>query len=69
VRYFNSLFHLNFALFKNHSDAKRQTNISIADFLRLKELERENTELKRANAILQKTASFFAQVEFERNSK
>ena len=69
MNYFNSFFHLNLALFKKHSDTKRHTNISIADFLRLKELERENSELKRANAILQKTASFFAQVEFERNSK
>jgi hypothetical protein len=56
-------------LFKKHAVAKKHSNILFADFLRLKELEQENTELKRANAILQNTASFFAQVEFERDPK
>ena len=69
MSYFSSLIHWSSVLFKNHVDTKRHTIITIADFLRLKELEQENTELKRANAILQNTASFFAQVEFERNSK
>ncbi len=36
---------------------------------RLKQLERENRELKRANEILHKAAAFFVQAEFERNHK
>ena len=33
---------------------------------RLKELERENRELKQANEILRKAAAFFAQAELDR---
>ena len=33
---------------------------------RVKELERENRELKRANEILRKAAAFFAQAELDR---
>lgn len=33
---------------------------------RLKQLERENVELKRANEILRKAAAFFAQAELDR---
>ncbi len=36
---------------------------------RLKELERENRELKQANEILRKAAAFFAQAEFDRKQK
>ena len=36
---------------------------------RLKELERENRELKRANEILRKAAAFFAQAELGRKPK
>jgi transposase-like protein len=36
---------------------------------RLKELERENRELKRANEILRKAAAFFAQAEIDRRPK
>lgn len=36
---------------------------------RLKELERENRELKRANEILRKAAAFFAQAELDRKPK
>jgi transposase-like protein len=36
---------------------------------RLKELERENRELKRANEILRKAAAFFAQAELDRRPK
>ena len=35
----------------------------------LKQLERVNRELKRANEILHKAAAFFVQAEFERNHK
>ena len=36
---------------------------------RLKQLERENFELKRANEILRKAAAFFAQAELDRQPK
>ena len=35
----------------------------------LKELQRENFELKRANEILKKAAAFFAQAELDRRAK
>jgi transposase-like protein len=35
----------------------------------LKELERENRELKRANEILRKASAFFAQAELDRRAK
>jgi transposase len=37
--------------------------------LRLKELERENRELKRANEILRKASAFFAQAELDRRPR
>ena len=36
---------------------------------RLKELERENWELKRANEILRKASAYFAQAELDRRAK
>jgi transposase-like protein len=36
---------------------------------RLKTLERENRELRRANEILRKASAFFAQAEFDRRGK
>ena len=36
---------------------------------RLKELERENRELKRSNEILRKASAFFAQAELDRRPK
>ena len=36
---------------------------------RLKELERENRELKRSNEILRKASAYFAQAELDRRSK
>jgi transposase-like protein len=40
-----------------------------SDRERLKDLERENRELKRANDILRKASAFFAQAELDRRSK
>jgi transposase-like protein len=42
---------------------------SSSDRERLKELERENRELKRANEILRKASAFFAQAELDRRPK
>ena len=42
---------------------------SASDRERLKELERENRELKRANEILRTASAFFAQAELDRKLK
>ena len=43
--------------------------MSTSDRERLKELERENRELKRANEILRKASAYFAQAELDRRPK
>ena len=43
--------------------------LSTADRERLKELEQENRELKRANEILRKASAYFAQAELDRRPK
>ena len=47
-------------------DTGRQPGLTTDDRQRLKELERENKELRRANEILKKAAAFFAQAELDR---
>jgi len=50
-------------------DAGKRSGLTTADQDRLKALERENFELKRANEILRKAAAFFAQAELDRRPK
>ena len=50
-------------------DQGRRNGMTTSDRERLKELERENRELKRANEILRKAAAFFAQAELDRKPK
>ena len=50
-------------------DQGRRAGVSSAERERLKELERENRELKRANEILRKASAFFAQAELDRRPK
>ena len=50
-------------------DQGRRDGLTTADRERLKELERENRELKRANEILRKASAFFAQAELDRRPK
>ena len=50
-------------------DLGKRTGLSSAERDRLKELERENRELKRANEILRKASAFFAQAELDRRQK
>ena len=45
------------------------TKLSNDEASRLKALERENKELKKANEILKKAAAFFAQAELDRKPK
>jgi transposase-like protein len=50
-------------------DSGKRGGVTTAERERLKELERENRELKRANEILRKASAFFAQAELDRRSK
>ncbi len=50
-------------------DAGQRPGLTTSERERLKELERENRELKRANEILRKASAFFAQAELDRRPK
>ena len=50
-------------------DQGKRNGLTSSDRDRLKELERENRELKRANEILRKASAFFAQAELARRPK
>jgi len=55
---------------KKHIDKTIPANIQAQDqAARIKELERENKELKQANEIIRKAAAFFAQAELDRPLK
>jgi transposase len=50
-------------------DAGQRPGLTTNERERLKQLERENRELKRANEILRKASAFFAQAELDRRPK
>jgi transposase len=50
-------------------NAGKRPGLTTGERERLKELEREVRELKRANEILRKAAAFFAQAELDRRPK
>ena len=50
-------------------DSGRRAGISTDERSRIKELERENRELRRANDILRKASAYFAQAELDRRPK
>jgi transposase len=50
-------------------DGGRRSGLTTDERQRLKQLERENFELKRANEILRKASAFFAQAELDRRAK
>jgi len=50
-------------------DAGRRPGLTSDERARLKQLERENFELKRANEILRKASAYFAQAELDRRAK
>ena len=50
-------------------DAGKRGGLTTAERERIKQLERENRELKRANEILRKASAFFAQAELDRRPK
>lgn len=53
---------------KERNDGKR-AGLSTSEKERLKELEREVRELRRANEILRKASAFFAQAELDRRPR
>jgi transposase len=50
-------------------DHGARAGLSTTERERLKDLERENRELKRANEILRKASAYFAQAELDRRGK
>jgi transposase len=50
-------------------DAGKRQGLSTDEKARMKELERENRELRRANDILRKASAYFAQAELDRRPK
>ncbi len=50
-------------------DTGAKPGIASDQTVRMKELERENRELKRANEILRKASAFFAQAELDRKPR
>ena len=50
-------------------DVGKRPGLTTDERARLKELERENFELRRANEILRKASAFFAQAELDRRAK
>ena len=50
-------------------DLGKRSGLTTDERERLKALERENRELKRANEILRKASAFFAQAELDRRAK
>jgi transposase len=54
---------------QSERDAGKRAGLSMTERERLKELERENRDLKRANDILRTASAFFAQAELDRRRK
>ena len=50
-------------------DAGRRPGLTTEERTRLKQLERENVELRRANEILRKASAYFAQAELDRRPR
>jgi len=50
-------------------DAGQRPGLTTEERARLKQLERENFELRRANEILKKASAYFAQAELDRRAK
>ena len=54
---------------QHERDTGQRDGVSSAETARIKELEREVRELKRANEILRLASAFFAQAELDRRNK
>jgi transposase len=56
-------------IMQSERDSGKRTGLSTSEREKLKDLERENRELKRANEILRKASAYFAQAELDRRGK
>lgn len=54
---------------QHERDSGQREGVTTAEAKRVKELERENRELRRANEILKLASAFFAQAELDRRLK
>lgn len=54
---------------QDQTDQGLRTGTSTAELARIKELERENRELRQINEILRKASAYFAQAELDRRPK
>jgi transposase len=54
---------------REEGDGGQRDGLTISERDRLKQLERENKELRRANEILKTASAFFAQAELDRRLK
>lgn len=54
---------------RSERDTGQRPGPTSAEVSRIKELERENRELRQANEILRKASAYFAQAELDRRSK
>jgi transposase-like protein len=54
---------------RHEIDTGQRQGVTTAEAKRVKELERENRELRRANEILKLASAFFAQAELDRRLK
>jgi len=54
---------------RTERDVGRRGGVTTDERARLKALQRENQELRRANEILRKASAFFAQAELDRRGK
>ena len=54
---------------QSERDAGQRPGVTTDERRRVKELERENFELRRANEILRKASAYFAQAELDRRGK
>jgi transposase-like protein len=54
---------------RHEIDSGQREGVTTAEARRVKELERENKELRRANEILKLASAFFAQAELDRRLK
>lgn len=54
---------------QDQKDRGQRTGATTAELERIKELERENRELRQVNEILRKASAYFAQAELDRRPK
>jgi hypothetical protein len=65
-RAFSVLLRLRKWVRRSERDTGQQPGVTTEDQQRMKALERENRELRRANEILRKASAYFAQAELDR---